>query len=102
MKTRQWDFAIRDLTSAISLHVGGAVWLMNVNQFRAIYPEYKIASNEVIARKLQQTFYPNMSYQGFSESFLTKNALLSTVIPDLYLKRSDAYLKKGEWHRASI
>ena len=52
MKTQQWDLAIRDFTTAISLGVGGSTLLMNVGQFRAIYPEYKTASNEAIARKL--------------------------------------------------
>ena len=101
VKTRQWDRAIADLTTAISLQLGGSVLLMNVDQFRAIYPEHKAASNEAIARKLHQTFYPNLTYEGFSK-FLTQRAMGSTVIPDLYLKRSDAYLKKGNWHLASI
>jgi len=94
VKTRQWDLAIRDLTTAISLQIGSSVLLMNVSQFRAIYPEYKAASNETIAQKLHQTFYPNLTYEGFSEKFLTQPAMGSTVIPDLYLRRSDAYLKK--------
>jgi tetratricopeptide (TPR) repeat protein len=102
MKTQQWDLAIRDFTTAISLGVGGSTFLMNVGQFRAIYPEYKAASNEAIARKLNQTFFPDLTYEGFSERFLTSEAMPSTTIPDLYLKRSDAYLKKGNWGRASI
>src|SRR5262249_28014348 len=93
VKTRQWDLAIRDLTTAISLQVGRGVLLMNVDQFRAIYPEYKAASNEAIARKLHQTFYPNLTYEGFSKDFLTRRPMGSTVIPDLYVKRSDAYLR---------
>jgi tetratricopeptide (TPR) repeat protein len=101
MKTRQWDLAIRDLTTAISLQVGKLVLMMNVSQFRAIYPEYKAASNEAIAQKLHQTFYPNLSYEGFAKDFFTGAAWSSTVIPDVYLKRSDAYLKKGNWHLAS-
>ena len=28
--------------------------------------------------------------------------LSSTIIPDLYIKRSDAYLKKGNWRSALI
>ena len=28
--------------------------------------------------------------------------MASTVIPDLYIKRSDAYLKNGNWRRAAI
>jgi tetratricopeptide (TPR) repeat protein len=102
MKTRQWDLAIRDLTTAISLQVGGSILLMNVDQFRAIYPEYQGASNDAIAKKLHQTFLPNLNYEDFAKDFATRRAMASTVIPDLYLKRSDAYLKKGNWHRASI
>jgi tetratricopeptide (TPR) repeat protein len=102
IKTRQWDLAIRDLTTAISLQVGSSLLLMNVDQFRAIYPEYKSVSDEAIARKLHQTFYPNLKYENFAKDFFTRAAMSSTVIPDVYLKRSDAYLKKGNWHRASI
>jgi tetratricopeptide (TPR) repeat protein len=100
IKTHQWDRAIGDLTTATSLQLGGSILLMNVDQFRAIYPEYKSASNEAIARKLYQTFYPDLA--AHSEDFLTRHPWGSTVIPDLYLKRSDAYLKKGNWHVASI
>jgi tetratricopeptide (TPR) repeat protein len=102
MKTRQWDLAIRDLTTAISLQIGNSILLMNVSQFRAIYPEYKAIRDEAIARKLHQTFYPNLEYEGFAKDFLTRKAMSSTVIPDVYLKRSDAYLKKGNWHLAAI
>ena len=84
MKTRQWDLAIDDLTTAISLQVGGVVLLSNIKQFRALYPEYKTVSDEAVARKLNQTFYPNMKYEDFSEGFLHKGkAWDSAVIPDL-------------------
>ena len=101
MQTREWDLAIKDLTSAISLQIAGSV-VGNVSQFRAIYPEYGAASDEAIAQKLNQTFYPNIEYQDFSERFLTGHALFSTIIPDLYIKRSDAYLRKGNWRSALI
>jgi tetratricopeptide (TPR) repeat protein len=100
MKTRQWDLAIRDLTTAISLQIGGSVLLMNVGQFRAIYPEYKSVSDEAVAQKLYQTFQPDLV--RFSGEFMTRRPMGSTVVPDLYLKRSDAYLKKGSWHLAAI
>jgi tetratricopeptide (TPR) repeat protein len=101
MKTRQWDLAIRDFTTAISLGVGGSTLLMDVGQFRAIYPEYNAASNEAIARKLNQTFYSDLTYEGFSKDFLNGKPMPSTTIPDLYIKRSDAYLAKADWHRAT-
>lgn len=105
METRQWDLAIRDLTAAISLRIGQQVLLMNVNRFREVYPEYRTASDELIARKLQQTFYPNFKYEDFSEAFLQKNG--ASIVPDFvvaetYLKRSDANLKAGSWRAAKI
>jgi tetratricopeptide (TPR) repeat protein len=102
VKTRQWDRAIRDFTAAISIQVGNSVLLSNIDQFRAIYPEYAKASNDAVAGKLQQTFYPNFKYEDFAKGFFTHAAMPSTVIPDLYLKRSDAYVAKGNWHWASI
>jgi len=103
LKTQQWDLAIHDITTAISLQIGGVVLLSNIKQFRALYPEYATATDDAVARKLNQTFYPNMKYEDFSKGFLqTNKAWASTVIPDLYLKRSDAYLKAGRWHKAVI
>ena len=106
LKTEQWALAIRDLTTAISLQTGGVSFLMNIDQFRALYPEYKPASDEAVARKLNQTFYPNLKYEDFSKSFLHDNVqkgfFSSTTLPDLYIKRSDAYLKADDWHNAAV
>jgi tetratricopeptide (TPR) repeat protein len=105
MKTQQLDLAIRDFTTAISLQVSGQIWLANIHQFRALYPEYGSAADETIARKLQQTFFPNFSYDGFAERFLHKNGSFGFpdfVIADIFLKRSDAYLSKGNWHAAKL
>jgi tetratricopeptide (TPR) repeat protein len=106
LKTEQWALAIRDLTTAISLQTGGVSFLMNIDQFRAIYPEYKPASDEAVARKLNQTFFPNLKYEDFSKSFLHDNVqrgfFSSTALPDLYIKRSDAYLKADDWHSAAV
>jgi|SRR6516164_5805615 len=73
------------------------------SQFRAIYPEYGAAS-DVIAQKLNQTFYPDIKYEDFSARFLTGSSTVipDTVIPELYIKRSDAYLRKGDWLSALI
>jgi tetratricopeptide (TPR) repeat protein len=104
-KSQQWDLAIRDLTTAISLQVGGQVYLANVGQFRMLYPEYASATDDAVARKLQQTFFPNMSAEAFAEGFLHKNGSFgfpNFVIGDLFLKRSDAYLWKGNWHAAKL
>ena len=103
MQTREWDRAIKDLTSAISLQIAGSV-VGNVSQFRAIYPEYGAASDEAIAQKLNQTFYPDIKYEDFSARFLTGSSTVipDTVIPELYIKRSEAYLRKGDWRGALV
>ena len=102
MQTREWDLAIKDLTTAISLQIGDGALVGNVSQFRAIYPEYRAASDDAIAQKLNQTFYPDIKHEDFAARFLTGPPLPSTTIPDLYIKRSDAYLRKGDWHNALI
>jgi tetratricopeptide (TPR) repeat protein len=100
MQTREWDLAINDLTYAISLQIGTSV--ANISQFRVIYPEYGIASDQTIAQKLNQTFYPNLKYEDFATRFLAGPPLSSTAIPELYIKRSNAYLRKGNWRSALI
>jgi hypothetical protein len=55
-----------------------------------------------ICRKLNQTFDLDTKYEAFSKGFLHGRAMPSTLIPALFLKRSDAYLKTGNWHLASI
>jgi tetratricopeptide (TPR) repeat protein len=99
MQTREWDPAIKDLTIAISLQIAGSM-VGNVSQFRAIYPEYGAASDDEIAQKLNQTFYPDIKYEDFSQRFLTGHALFPTIIASLYMKRSDAYLRKRDWRSA--
>jgi tetratricopeptide (TPR) repeat protein len=102
MQTHEWDLAIKDLTAAISLQIGDSLMVANVSQFRTIYPEYGAASDEAIAQKLNQTFYPDVKYEDFAGRFLTGPPLSSTAIPELYIKRSDAYLRKGDWRSALI
>jgi hypothetical protein len=52
---------------------------MNIDQFRAIYPEYKAAKNEAIARKLNETLYPNLKYEDIVTDFFTRPAVTSTI-----------------------
>ena len=104
VKTQQWDLAIRDLTTAISLRIGAQVFLMSINRFRAVYPEYRTASDEAVARKLQRTFCPNLNYKDFSERFLHANdaSFPDFVVADTYVKRSDAYFKANNWRAAKV
>jgi len=102
-KTQQWERAISDLTTAISLGVPLIRWSGSIKQFRALYPEYATASDEAVARKLNQTFHPESPADLLQEEFLSgEKTWGSTVMPDLYMKRSDAYLKAGDWLQAAV
>jgi hypothetical protein len=65
--------AIKYLTAAISHQIGNQVLLINIGQFRALYPEYKAANDEAVARKFNQTFFSNVKYEDFSQRFLQTN-----------------------------
>jgi tetratricopeptide (TPR) repeat protein len=95
LKTQQWDLAAHDLTTAISLEIGGQVLLGNIDQFRALYPEYRTATDEAVARKLQQTFYPDWKYEDFAGNFLHKNG--SFGFPDFVI----ADLSSNVWKPTS-
>lgn len=104
IKNKQWDLAIHDLSTAISLNIGAATILMDIDQFRTFYPEYKAATDEAITNKLKKTFYPQLKYDDSSKGFMhdheRSTRFISSILHDLYLKRSDAYLQTGDWHRA--
>jgi tetratricopeptide (TPR) repeat protein len=101
LKSKQWDLAIKDLTAAISLEFGNQVLLMSIDQFRALYPEYKVASDDAIAHKLNKTFFPNIKYEDFAKQFLRSNGGWA-LDPSLFLQRKDAYMSAGDWHNAAL
>jgi tetratricopeptide (TPR) repeat protein len=106
LKIGDWNAAAADYTEAISMELSQSAILMNINQFRAMYPEYKPASDEAIARKLHQTFLGNLKYEDFSERFSKENIQKPwngfTQLSELYAKRSDAFLAGGLFHKAAI
>ena len=107
IKVSDWNHAIQDLTEAITLMLRSSLFLMNVKQFRSIYPEYKSASNETVAHKLNRTFFPGMTFEGFTSQFLRQIKaddfpLSSSILPELFIKRADASLKAGNWHAAAV
>jgi tetratricopeptide (TPR) repeat protein len=106
-KEGEWDKAVEDLTTAISLQVGGKLILSDIREFRALYPEYAAASDEMIAHKLHGTFFPALKYKDFAKSFLhdakCKGCLVpSATLSPLYEKRSDAYWRGGYWRKAAL
>ena len=102
LKLHDYPQAIADLTHAIRNYLDGTIFGFNVDQFRRIYPEYDDTADDVLCEKLRVLFYPQMSYADFSRNFLIDAKEFDvTVLPELYLKRGDAYADMGDLARAN-
>ena len=92
IKLHEYPKAIEDISAAIRQILSSAMFLMNVDQFRRIYPEFDATPDDVLCEKLRALFFPQMRYADFAKQFLMEaKHFESTVLPDFYLKRGDAY-----------
>ncbi len=103
MKLQNYPKAIDDISASIRQNLSSSVFLMNIDQFRRIYPEYDAVPDDVLCEKLRALFFPAMQYADFAKQFLIEaKDFKSTVLPDLYLKRGDAYAAIKQMRRANI
>lgn len=104
MKLHNYPKAIEDISRSIKKTLESyVVFSMNIDQFRRVYPEYDSVPDDVLCEKIRALFYPSMKYADFASQFLIKaQEFKSTVVPDLYLKRGDAYAAMGEKKSANI
>ncbi len=98
----EYPKAIEDISAAIKQKISYAVFLMNIDQFRRIYPEYDSVPDDALCEKLRAMFFPAMKYADFAKQFLIEaKDFKSTVVPDLYLKRGDAYAAMKQTQKAN-
>lgn len=98
------DYAreISDRSLSIKSFLSGVVFAMNIDQFRQIYPEYDGVSDDVLCEKIRALFFPQMSYLDFSKQFLIEaKGLDDFILPELYVKRGDAYAKLNQIENAN-
>lgn len=93
--------AAADLTKAIELTLANNTFLMNVETFKAIFPEYKKVSDEALFRKIQSLYYPQLTNEDVMKQMKGNSDFIDTLLADLYLKRADTYLKAGNYRKAS-
>jgi tetratricopeptide (TPR) repeat protein len=102
LKLLNYPKAIEDISSSIKLTLSSAVFLMNIDQFRRIYPEYDAVPDDALCERLRALFFPAMAYADFAKQFLIEaKEFQSTVLPDLYLKRGDAYAALKQTQKAN-
>jgi tetratricopeptide (TPR) repeat protein len=103
MKLHNYTKEIEDISASIKQNLSSMVFLMNIDQFRRIYPEYDAVSDDVLCEKLRALFSPARQYASFAKQFLIEaKEFQSTVLPELYLKRGDAYAAQKQPARANI
>ena len=101
IKQLDYPHALVDVGSAIKRVLQNAIYLMNVDSFRKLYPEYDDVADDVLCEKLRAMFFPEMTYAAFSKQFLIEAKMEPTfVLVDLYLKRGDIYSKLGRMREA--
>jgi Tetratricopeptide repeat len=102
LKLHNYPKAIEDITASIKQTLSFAVFLMNIDQFRRIYPEYDSVPDDALCERLRALFFPAMAYADFAKQFLIEaKEFRSTTLPDLYLKRGDAYAALKQTQKAN-
>jgi tetratricopeptide (TPR) repeat protein len=93
--------ALSDVSAAIKRILTNAIYLMNIDSFRKLYPEYDDVADDVIAERMRSLFFPELKYADFAKQFLIEGKMEPTfVLSDLYLKRGDIYAKMGRTREA--
>jgi tetratricopeptide (TPR) repeat protein len=102
LKLHDYPHAISDLGHAIRNFLAGTIYGFNIDQFRRMYPEYDDVADEVLCEKIRALFYPQMSYADYSKQFLVNATEVDDfVLPELFVKRGDAYADMGDFARAN-
>jgi tetratricopeptide (TPR) repeat protein len=102
LSIHDYSHAISDLSQAIRNELADKISAFNIDQFRRIYPEYDNIADDVLCEKLRVLFVPEMTYAVFSKKFLIDaQEFTFFILPDLFLKRGDAYADMGEMTRAN-
>jgi tetratricopeptide (TPR) repeat protein len=100
-KTGNYDRAVEDYSSAIRVKFSQVVFLMNIPQIRAIYPELNDISNQDLLEGLREKYYPNMSSADFARHYEKNKPFDDFILAGLYRTRGDVYLSAGKFRQAS-
>jgi tetratricopeptide (TPR) repeat protein len=103
MKLGKFNEAANVLTQAIMNATGGGldsvIFGGGIKAFRELYPEYDLLPDEILADVVRRRFQPQFP-QSWDRDFISKGGafkgkVASTILPDLYALRGDAYMKAG-------
>jgi tetratricopeptide (TPR) repeat protein len=91
--------AATTLTQAIMNSTSGlesVILLGGMGAFRALYPEYDLLPDGILADMIRRRFCPQFPQTWNSDFTAGKRKIMSSISPELYVVRADAYLKAGK------
>jgi tetratricopeptide (TPR) repeat protein len=103
MKLGKFNEAADLITQAIMNASGGGMDSVilggGIRAFRTLYPEYDTLPDEILAEAVRRRYQPQFS-QSWDADFIsgsgyTKGKIVSSILPDLFVMRGDAYMKAG-------
>jgi tetratricopeptide (TPR) repeat protein len=101
MKIGKFKEAADVITQAIINTSGGGMASVilggGIKAFRTLYPEYGLVPDEILADAVRRRYYPQFP-QSWDADFISdanksKSKITSTILPELYVTRGDAYMK---------
>jgi len=104
MKLGKFEEAARVLTQGIINASGGGmdsvIFGGGIRAFRSLYPEYELLPDEILAEAVRRRYQPQFP-QSWDAHFISKGGafngkVVSSILPDLYVMRGDAYMKAGQ------
>lgn len=95
-----YNNAIDDYSNAIGQKLSWGIFIMSLPQIRQIYPEFNDILDKDFLEGLRQKYYPNMSSDDFVGQFAKNKNSDDFILSGLFVKRGDAYLKKGDFRKA--
>jgi tetratricopeptide (TPR) repeat protein len=103
VKMRKFNEAADLITQAIINVSGGGMDAVifggGIKAFRTLYPEYGLLPDEILAEAVRRRYHPQFP-QSWDADFISKGRafngkIASSILPELYVTRGDAYMKAG-------
>jgi len=104
MKLGKFNEAANLITQAIMNVSGGGmdavIFFGGIRGFRKLYPEYDGLPDEILAEAIRRRYEPQFP-QSWDADFISKGGaaggkIASSILPELYVIRGDAYMKAGK------
>lgn len=93
------DIITQAIMNASGSGMDTVIFQGGIKGFRTLYPEYNLLPDEILAEAVRRRYFPNSS-KKWNDEFIsgaspTSGKVLSSILPELYITRGDAYMKAG-------